>query len=57
VPRTPDVVDKIEISIHTSIGITIAPKYANTRESLLLSADSALRKAKDLGRNRVEMVG
>ncbi|AEF81899.1 GGDEF domain-containing protein [Leadbettera azotonutricia] len=57
VPRTPDVVDKIEIEIHTSIGISVAPKYASGCEGLFLSTDSALRKAKDMGRNRVELAG
>jgi diguanylate cyclase (GGDEF)-like protein len=57
VPRTPDVVDKVEINIRTSVGITIAPTYANNREGLFLSADNALRKAKDKGRNRVELAG
>jgi diguanylate cyclase (GGDEF)-like protein len=55
VPKTPDTVEKVEISIRTSIGVAIAPIHTNTREGLLLLADGALRKAKDLGRNRVEM--
>jgi diguanylate cyclase (GGDEF)-like protein len=55
VPRTPDVIDKVEIRVHTSIGIAIAPVHTNTREGLVLAADEALRKAKDLGRDRVEM--
>jgi diguanylate cyclase (GGDEF)-like protein len=57
VPRTPDVVDKMEISVRTSIGIAIAPIHANIHDGLILAADGALRKAKDLGRNRVEMAG
>jgi diguanylate cyclase (GGDEF)-like protein len=57
VPRTPDVVEKIEISVHTSIGLAVAPLHANTREGLMLKADDALRKAKEKGRNRVELAG
>jgi diguanylate cyclase (GGDEF)-like protein len=57
VSRTPDVVDKVEISIRTSIGIAIAPLHTNTHDGLILTADGALRKAKDLGRNRVEIAG
>jgi diguanylate cyclase (GGDEF)-like protein len=55
VPKTPDVVDKVEINFHTSIGIAIAPTHTNTQESLFLLADGALRRAKEKGRNRVEM--
>jgi diguanylate cyclase (GGDEF)-like protein len=57
VPRTPDVVEKIEIGIHTSIGVSISPGHASSCEGLFLSADSALRKAKDTGRDRVETAG
>jgi diguanylate cyclase (GGDEF)-like protein len=55
VPKTPDVVEKVEINIRTSIGIAVAPTHTNTQESLFLLADGALRKAKENGRNRVEM--
>jgi diguanylate cyclase (GGDEF)-like protein len=55
VPKSPDVVEKEEINIHISIGIAIAPVHTNTQESLFLLADGALRKAKERGRNRVEM--
>jgi diguanylate cyclase (GGDEF)-like protein len=55
VPKSPDVVDKVEINIGISIGIAVAPTHTNTRESLFLVADGALRQAKELGRNRVEM--
>ncbi|MDR1863164.1 MAG: GGDEF domain-containing protein [Treponema sp.] len=55
VPKSPDVVEKVEIGIRTSIGIAVAPTHTNTRESLFLLADRALRKAKENGRNRVEM--
>jgi diguanylate cyclase (GGDEF)-like protein len=55
VPKSPDVVEKVEINIHTSIGIAVAPIHTNTYESLFLLADGALRRAKEKGRNRVEM--
>lgn len=54
VPRTPDVIEKVGIYVRTSIGVAVAPFHANTRESLFMIADNALRKAKELGRNRVE---
>jgi GGDEF domain-containing protein len=41
--------------IPASIGIAVAPTCTNTRESIFLLADGALRKAKENGRNRVEM--
>ncbi|MCL2441247.1 MAG: GGDEF domain-containing protein [Treponema sp.] len=43
------------ISTRTSIGIAISPLHANTVEELEEAADTALRKAKELGRNRVEV--
>jgi diguanylate cyclase (GGDEF)-like protein len=55
VPFSPDTVNKVEISVRTSIGIALAPVHANTYDGLMLAADGALRKAKELGRNRVEM--
>ena len=43
------------ISTRTSIGIAIAPVHARTAEELVHVSDDALRKAKELGRNRVEV--
>ncbi|MDR0710194.1 MAG: GGDEF domain-containing protein [Spirochaetaceae bacterium] len=57
VPRTPDIVKKTEINVRTSIGIALAPYHANTREGLMIQADGALRKAKEKGRNCVELAG
>jgi diguanylate cyclase (GGDEF)-like protein len=57
VPRAPDAADKVEINIRTSIGLAVAPVHADTWEKLFVSADNALRKAKELGRNRVESAG
>jgi diguanylate cyclase (GGDEF)-like protein len=47
--------ETVEISIRTSIGIASAPNHADTWEALYKTADKALRSAKELGRNRVEI--
>jgi diguanylate cyclase (GGDEF)-like protein len=52
---SPGAAEKTPISICTSIGIAVAPDHAETVESLIFTSDSALRKAKSQGRNRVEM--
>jgi diguanylate cyclase (GGDEF)-like protein len=49
--------DLIVLTIKTSIGIAVAPTHARNREGLVIVADDALRKAKELGRNRVELAG
>lgn len=43
------------ITTHTSIGIALAPIHARTAEDLMETSDIALRKAKELGRNRIEV--
>ncbi|MDR0502754.1 MAG: GGDEF domain-containing protein [Treponema sp.] len=48
-PRT------VFLSTRTSIGIAISPVHAKSKEDLEEKADLALRKAKELGRNRVEV--
>ena len=53
VPVDPDSNKVTEIIVPTSIGIASAPIHANSWESLLSAADGALRRAKELGRNRV----
>jgi len=55
VPEAPGANKNVVISTRTSIGIAIAPMHAKTTEELEETADAALRKAKDLGRNRVEI--
>jgi len=55
VPKTPDTVEQVQINVCTSIGVAAAPQHAKSRENLILVADNALRKAKDFGRNRVEI--
>jgi diguanylate cyclase (GGDEF)-like protein len=49
--------EKITISTRTSIGIALSPVHAKTAEELMEASDTALRKAKELGRNRVEVYG
>ncbi|MDR1047916.1 MAG: GGDEF domain-containing protein [Treponema sp.] len=53
VPKSPGAAERMPINIRTSIGIAVAPTHAKNVESLIFAADSALRDAKDLGRNRV----
>ena len=55
VPERADSDENILISTCTSIGIAAAPVHARTVEDLFNTSDNALRKAKDLGRNRVEV--
>jgi diguanylate cyclase (GGDEF)-like protein len=55
VPAAPGSSDNVIISTKTSIGIAIAPAQANTLEKFEEVSDTALRKAKELGRNRVEV--
>jgi diguanylate cyclase (GGDEF)-like protein len=55
VPTAPGALETMPISIQTSIGVAVAPTHAQNLEALVFAADSALRKAKELGRNRVEL--
>jgi len=55
VPASPGSNETVLIGTHTSIGIAVAPSHASTAEELLEKSDTALRKAKELGRNRVEI--
>jgi len=57
VPSAPDASDNVLIGTKTSIGIAVAPTHAKTMEEFEETADTALRKAKELGRNRVEIFG
>jgi diguanylate cyclase (GGDEF)-like protein len=57
VPKTSGAHENITITTRTSIGIAVAPTNAKTVESLIFAADGALRNAKKLGRNRVELAG
>jgi len=55
VPAAPGSQETVFIGTRTSIGISVAPAHAGTLEELEETSDQALRKAKELGRNRVEV--
>ena len=55
VPASPTADENVTISTRTSIGIAAAPLHAKTPDELFDTSDSALRRAKELGRNRVEI--
>jgi len=55
VPAGPGIDENDLIFIQASIGITTAPDHANTPQEFVSAADSALKKAKELGRNRAEV--
>ena len=55
IPANPETGESAAVSIHASIGIATAPDHANTTEALVNAADTALKKAKELGRNRAEI--
>jgi diguanylate cyclase (GGDEF)-like protein len=55
VPQSPGSNEKTAISVQISIGAAAAPAHAGDAESLMIKADDALLRAKELGRNRVEV--
>ncbi|MCL2266306.1 MAG: GGDEF domain-containing protein [Treponema sp.] len=57
VPASPGSEETTFIGTRTSIGIAIAPVHAATMEELEDTSDTALRKAKELGRNMVIVYG
>jgi diguanylate cyclase (GGDEF)-like protein len=56
VPQAPGSEEMVEINIRTSLGIAEAPTHADNEKGLVSAADKALRKAKERGRNRVEVI-
>jgi diguanylate cyclase (GGDEF)-like protein len=48
-------VDERELSVSVSVGASIFPEHEHDAEALLRAADSALFRAKDLGRNQLAM--
>jgi diguanylate cyclase (GGDEF)-like protein len=55
--QRPNSVETDELHIKISLGIAIAPDHADNTRDLLFTADEALRKAKELGRNQVAVYG
>jgi diguanylate cyclase (GGDEF)-like protein len=56
VPKTPGSEETAELDIKTSLGVAVAPIHGKNERELVFAADSALRRAKDKGRNRVEII-
>ena len=57
VPKTPTGIGETKITVCTSVGIATAPIHTDCWEGLQLAADSALRRSKEKGRNRVWIAG
>ncbi len=51
---TPFLVENHAISVTASIGITLFPKDGDNPETLLKNADTAMYRAKELGRNNIQ---
>jgi diguanylate cyclase (GGDEF)-like protein len=45
----------LDIPLSASLGVAVMPEHGATPEGLLRQADRALYRAKELGRNRVEL--
>ncbi|MDR2552228.1 MAG: GGDEF domain-containing protein [Treponema sp.] len=53
--RIPGNPESLELRTRASMGIASAPRDAGNMRDLVFAADMALKKAKELGRNRVEL--
>ncbi|MDR2210078.1 MAG: GGDEF domain-containing protein [Spirochaetaceae bacterium] len=57
VAKSPGSQDTAILQVRTSMGVAVAPRHADNVRDLVFAADTALRRAKELGRNRVELAG
>jgi diguanylate cyclase (GGDEF)-like protein len=55
VPKSPGSKETVELEVKTSLGIAVAPTHASNERDLVFAADTALRRAKEQGRNRAEI--
>jgi diguanylate cyclase (GGDEF)-like protein len=55
VPKSPGSQETVGLDVRTSLGIAVAPTHASNERDLVFVADRALRRAKEQGRNRVEI--
>ena len=55
VSKSPGSKETVELEVKTSLGIAVAPAHASNERDLVFAADSALRRAKEQGRNRAEI--
>ncbi len=52
--QKPFLIDRLEVAVTASIGISVSPDGRSDMRSLLRMADAAMYRAKDAGRNRYE---
>ena len=57
IPKSPNCDGQMNVNVNASIGVASAPLHTDCWEGLKLAADSALRRSKEMGRNRVEIAG
>jgi diguanylate cyclase (GGDEF)-like protein len=55
VPKSPGSPETVDLAVKTSLGIAVAPTHASNERDLVFTADMALHRAKEQGRNRAEL--